>query len=82
MWQETGFVFTNETGEPLRPRNALRALKVAAARPVAVRGAAHPAALGRQRHALLRRPLKVVSEVLGQSSIAITGDVRARRARR
>jgi integrase len=30
VWQETGFVFTTVTGEPCDPRNALRALKVAA----------------------------------------------------
>ena len=32
LGRETGFVFTTETGEPCDPRNALRALKVAAAR--------------------------------------------------
>src|SRR3712207_6975502 len=32
VWQETGFVFTTVTGEPCDPRNALRALKVAADR--------------------------------------------------
>jgi hypothetical protein len=31
-WQETGFVFTTEVGEPYDPRNALRALQVAAGR--------------------------------------------------
>ncbi len=32
-WQESGFVFTTEMGEPCDPRNALRALKVAATGP-------------------------------------------------
>jgi uncharacterized membrane protein YjjP (DUF1212 family) len=31
-WHQTGFVFTTKSGEPCDPRNALRALKVAAAR--------------------------------------------------
>jgi integrase len=76
LWQETGFVFTTETGEPCDPRNALRALKVAAARA----GLPH-AGLHTLRHSaasvLLSAgvPLKVVSEILGHSSVAITGDV-------
>ncbi|GAB3364116.1 site-specific integrase [Modestobacter lapidis] len=76
LWQETGFVFTTETGEPYDPRNALRALKVAATRA----GLPH-AGLHTLRHSaasvMLTQgvPLKVVSEVLGHSSIAITGDV-------
>jgi integrase len=75
-WRHTGFVFTTEVGEPCDPRNAFRALKVAATR-------AGRAAVG--RHTLRpaaasvllshRVPLKVVSEILGHSSIAITGDV-------
>ncbi|SDZ14188.1 Phage integrase family protein [Geodermatophilus africanus] len=76
VWQETGFVFTTVTGEPSDPRNALRALKVAATRA----GLPH-AGLHTLRHSaasvLLTSgvPLKVVSEILGHSSIAITGDV-------
>jgi hypothetical protein len=31
-WRQTGFVFTTEFGEPCDPRNAFRALKVAAAK--------------------------------------------------
>lgn len=30
VWTETGYVFTTETGQPCDPRNALRALTVAA----------------------------------------------------
>ncbi|RBY78778.1 hypothetical protein DQ238_12015 [Geodermatophilus sp. TF02-6] len=73
---ETGFVFTTELGEPYDSRNAFRALKVAA-----VRAGLPEAGLHTLRHSaasvLLTRgvPLKVVSEILGHSSIAITGDV-------
>jgi integrase len=76
VWRETRFVFTTETGDPCDPRNALRAFKVAAAR------AGLPAAgLHTLRHSAAGVmltygvPLKVVSEILGHSSIAITGDV-------
>jgi len=31
IWTQTGYVFTTETGQPCDPRNALRALKSAAA---------------------------------------------------
>ncbi|MBB3084717.1 tyrosine-type recombinase/integrase [Geodermatophilus sabuli] len=75
-WRQTGFVFTTEFGEPCEPRNAFRALRVAAARA----GLPH-AGLHTLRHSaasvMLSRgvPLKVVSEILGHSSIAITGDI-------
>ena len=57
VWQETGFVFTTETGQPCDPRNALRAFKVAAervGRPPG--GPAHPAALCGLGDALQGRP--------------------------
>lgn len=75
-WRETGYVFTTELGEPCDPRNALRALKAAGARAglagVGLHTLRHSAA-----SVLLAQgvPLKVVSEILGHSSIAITGDV-------
>jgi integrase len=75
-WRQTGFVFTTELGEPCDPRNALRALRVAARKA----GLPH-AGLHTLRHSaasvMLTRgvPLKVVSEILGHSSIAITGDI-------
>jgi integrase len=74
-WRQTGFVFTTEFGEPCDPRNAFRALRVAATKA----GLPH-AGLHTLRHSaasvMLTRgvPLKVVSEILGHSSIAITGD--------
>ena len=75
-WCQTGFVFTTEFGEPCDPRNALRALKVAAVRAglpaVGLHTLRHSAASVMLTHGV---PLKVVSEILGHSSIAITGDV-------
>ncbi len=76
-WVATPFVFTTETGEPSDPRNALRAFKSAARR------AGLPATVGLHtlRHTAASTmlengvPLKVVSEILGHSSVAITGDV-------
>lgn len=77
MWQRTPYIFTTELGEPCDPRNALRALKVAANR------AGLPSTVGLHtlRHSAASVmltagvPLKVVSEVFGHASIAITGDV-------
>ena len=75
-WRQTGLVFTTEFGEPCDPRNAFRALRVAAAKA----GLPH-AGLQTLRHSaasvMLTRgvPLKVVSDILGHSSIAITGDI-------
>src|SRR4051794_34420775 len=75
-WRQTGFVFTTEFGEPCDPRNAFRALKVAAARAglpgVGLHTLRHSAARVMLTHGV---PLKVVSEILGHSSIAITGAV-------
>jgi integrase len=75
-WRQTGFVFTTEFGEPCDPRNAFRALRAAATK------AGLPyAGLHTLRHSaasvMLTRgvPLKVVSDILGHSSIAITGDI-------
>jgi site-specific recombinase XerD len=70
-------MFTTELGEPCDPRNALRALKAATKRaglPSSVR-------LHTLRHSAASVmlstgvPLKVVSEVFGHGSVAITGDI-------
>ena len=69
-------MFTTVTGEPCDPRNALRALKVAASRAGVPRAGLHTL-----RHSAASVmlsagvPLEVVSVILGHSSIAITGDV-------
>lgn len=76
VWHETGFVFTTETGQPADPRNALRAL-TAAATAIGL----HDVGLHTLRHSAASAmldagvPLKTVSELLGHSSVAITGDV-------
>ena len=69
-------MFTTEFGEPCDPRNTLRALRAAATRAGLPRAGLHTL-----RHTaasvMLNTgvPLKVVSEILGHSSIAITGDI-------
>lgn len=76
-WAATGFVFTTEIGEPCDPRNALRALKTAAKRA----GLSEGIGLHTLRHtgaavAIANGThLKVISELWGHSSVAITGDV-------
>jgi integrase len=77
MWQPTPYVFTTELGERCDPPNALRALKAAAKR------AGLPSSVGLHtlRHSAASVmlsagvPLKVVSEVFGHASVAITGDI-------
>jgi integrase len=77
IWQPSPYVFTTELGEPCDPRNALRALKAAAKR------ANLPSTVGLHtlRHSAASVmlsagvPLKVVSELFGHASVAITGDV-------
>ena len=75
-WQQTGYVFTTELGEPCDPRNALRALKAAAKRAglpdIGLHTLRHSAAAVMLVNGV---PLKVVSEVLGHASIGITGDI-------
>ncbi len=69
-------MFTTEFGEPCDPRNAFRALSMAATKAGLPHAGLHtlrPSAAS----VLLTggAPLKVVSEILGHSSIAITGDI-------
>lgn len=75
QWAQTGFVFTTEFGEPCDPRNALRALKVAADRAglegIGLHTLRHSAASTMLSNGV---PLKVASEILGHSSISITAD--------
>ena len=77
MWQPTPYAFTTELGEPCDPRNALRALKAAAKRAnlpsmVGLHTLRHSAASVMLSAGV---PLKVVSEIFGHASVAITGDV-------
>ena len=76
IWEDSGLIFTTETGAPVDPRNLLRAVATAA------RAAELPDWVGVHtlRHtyatqALLNGvPIHVVSRSLGHSSIAITAD--------
>jgi integrase len=63
-------------GQPCDPHNALRAFKVAAAR-AGIPGAGLHTVRRAAASVMLTYgiPLKVVSEILGHSSITITGDV-------
>lgn len=76
VWVQTDYVFTTETREPCDPGNALRALKAAAKSAglpgVGLHTLRHSAATVMLEN---RVPLKVVSEILGHSSVSITGDV-------
>lgn len=76
QWQDSGLVFTTELGRPVDPRNLLRVIEVAAkaagVTDVGVHTLRHSAAV-----AWLERGvhIKAVADLLGHSSIAITGDV-------
>lgn len=76
LWASTGYVFTTELGEPCDPRNALRALTSAAARAnlnsIGLHTLRHSAASAMISNGV---PLKVVSDILGHSGIAITADI-------
>ena len=76
QWQDCGLVFTTELGTPVDPRNLLRliegAAKAAGVEGVGIHTLRHSAAvrwLERGVH------IKAVADLLGHSSIAITGDV-------
>jgi integrase len=78
-WHQTGYVFTTSSGEPYEPRNALRAFKAAAKRAglptsVGLHTLRHTAASVMLENGV---PLKIVSEILGHASVAITGDIYA-----
>lgn len=75
-WTETSFVFTTEFGQPCDPRNALRAFKAAAKRAKVPEAGLHTLRHSGATTLLLQGvPLKVVSELWGHSSTAITGDI-------
>ena len=75
-WVDSGFVFVTEFGEPVDPRNALRALKVAASRAeledIGIHTLRHTAAALMLNNGV---PMHVVSKLLGHSSISITVDI-------
>jgi integrase len=75
-WTDSGHVFTSDVGTPLDPRNVYRLVRrfadqagVPGVHPHTLRHSAATAALG------AGVPLTVVSQMLGHSSVSITGDV-------
>lgn len=76
QWRDTGLVFTTELGGPVDPRNVLRSLQVAAERSelggVGVHTLRHSAATAWLAGGV---HIKAVADLLGHSSVAITGDV-------
>ena len=76
QWQNCGLVFTTELGGPVDPRNLLRVIEVASRAAKLTRCGAHTL-----RHSAAVAWLesgvhiKAVADLLGHSSIAITGDV-------
>ena len=76
LWVDSGFVFVTDVGQPCDPRNALRALRVAAKAAgldrVGLHTLRHSAASLMLSNGV---PITVVSQILGHSGISITVDV-------
>ncbi len=76
QWQNSGLVFTTELGCPVDPRNLLRVIEVASRAAkiddVGVHTLRHSAAVAWLESGV---HIKAVADLLGHSSIAITGDV-------
>ena len=76
QWTDSGLVFTTELGGPVDPRNLLRVIEVAAkaagVEGVGVHTLRHYAAVDWLESGV---HIQAVADLLGHSSIAITGDV-------
>ena len=76
QWRESGLVFTTALGHPVEPRNLLRVIETAAAKAgiedVGVHTLRHDVAVDWQESGV---NIKAVADLLGHSSIAITGDI-------
>jgi len=75
-WTDTGLVFTTEFGGPVDPRNLLRTIEIAANKAgvenVGVHTLRHSAAVAWLEAGV---HIKAVADLLGHSSISITGDI-------
>ncbi|MCX5044033.1 site-specific integrase [Aldersonia sp. NBC_00410] len=76
QWQESGLVFATEFGTPVDPRNVLRTVQIAARKAgmsdIGVHTLRHSAAVAWLESSV---HIKAVADLLGHSSIAITGDI-------
>jgi integrase len=76
QWTDSGLVFTTEFGTPVEPRNILRTIELAAAKldieGVGVHTLRHSAAVAWLEAGV---HIKAVADLLGHSSISITGDI-------
>ena len=76
QWQNSGLVFTNELGGPTDPRNILRVIETAATRAglsgVGAHTLRHSAAVAWLESGV---HIRQVADLLGHSSISITGDI-------
>lgn len=76
QWHDSGLVFTTELGRPVDPRNLLRTIELAAKAAgvdnVGTHTLRHSAAVAWLEAGV---HIKAVADLLGHSSIAITGDI-------
>jgi integrase len=76
QWQDHGLVFASEFGTPVDPRNTLRTIQIAAHKAgmsdIGVHTLRHSAAVAWLESGV---HIKAVADLLGHSSIAITGDI-------
>ncbi len=76
QWQDHGLVFASEFGTPVDPRNILRTIQIAANKAgmsdIGVHTLRHSAAVAWLESGV---HIKAVADLLGHSSIAITGDI-------
>jgi integrase len=76
QWKDHGLVFLTELGTPVDPRNILRTIQVAAEKAgitdIGIHTLRHSAAVAWLES---RVHIRAVADLLGHSSIAITGDI-------
>jgi integrase len=76
QWTDSGLVFASEFGTPVDPRNILRTIQIAAEKAgmsgIGVHTLRHSAAVAWLEAGV---HIKAVADLLGHSSIAITGDI-------